>query len=152
MVAKNLSKAGLAVAALALPVVALIYDWLSNGFAPSSPQIEARDPEPAPPSADYAVPNAQVRPLNSGSWVTTYDYPLRALAENREGTVAFTLAINAMGQASDCKITQSSGHADLDAATCLHLMARARFAPARGQDGRAITSEYANRVTWKIDQ
>ncbi len=152
LVAKRFGQALLAIAAFAVPFGALVYDWLGDGFEPSTPPVQIRAPEPLPLPTYNTEPNAPARPLDPGSWVTNPDYPARALAENREGTVAFTLAVDATGRVSRCTVTASSGHTDLDAATCEHIADRARFAPATDQDGRAIASDYANRVTWKIDE
>jgi TonB family protein len=49
-----------------------------------------------------------------------------------------------------CSITQSSGHADLDEATCNNIIRRARFFPAQDDNGRAIAGEWSSRVRWQI--
>lgn len=150
--AKRFGKGLLTIAAFTLPFGALVYDWLANGFESGTPPVQVRAPEPPPVPTYNTEPNAPARPLDPGSWVTNPDYPARALAENREGTVAFNLAVDATGRVSRCIVTASSGYADLDAATCEHIADRARFAPATDRDGRAIASDYANRVLWKIDE
>lgn len=115
---------------------------------PSSvePPLEEAEPPPEPPAAP--VPTAPARPANNpGSWATTTDYPSRALNQMREGTTGFRLTINPQGAVTECTITQSSGHADLDKATCAVISRRARFerAPVGSPD-----RGYANRVSWRI--
>jgi TonB family protein len=107
-------------------------------------------PQPAPPSVEAPIATAPARPANNpGSWVTTNDYPLRALAQERQGATSFRVSVNAQGAVTACEITQSSGHADLDAATCSAVQKRARFDPAPdGTDDRS----YRNRVQWRIPE
>jgi periplasmic protein TonB len=87
---------------------------------------------------------------NPGGWATTNDYPSRALSQEREGTTTFRVTVGADGKVADCQVTGSSGHADLDAATCSNVKRRARFDPALSNDGSPTTGSYSNRVTWRI--
>jgi periplasmic protein TonB len=87
---------------------------------------------------------------NPGSWATTNDYPSRALSQEREGTTTFRVTVGADGKVTDCSVTGSSGHGDLDAATCSNVKRRARFDPALSNDGSPTTGSYSNRVTWRI--
>ncbi|MDZ7893563.1 MAG: energy transducer TonB [Sphingobium sp.] len=101
---------------------------------------------PPPPAAPPPPPPAKVEPRgNPGSWVTTDDYPPRALRENRQGTTGFRLTVGADGRATGCDITSSSGSPDLDQVTCQNLMRRARF-----KSGAA--GSYSSRVVWKIPE
>jgi periplasmic protein TonB len=93
---------------------------------------------------------AAVAKGNPGNWANTNDYPSRALQQEREGTTGFRVTVGADGKVVDCQITSSSGHADLDAATCSNVKRRARFAPATDDDGNPTTGSYANRVRWQI--
>jgi TonB family protein len=105
-----------------------------------TPPATINSPPPAmPPTAGTARPSN-----NPGSWVTTNDYPARALREERQGASSFRVVVNAQGVVSACEITQSSGHADLDAATCAAVQKRARFDPGTGD------RSYRNRVQWRI--
>ena len=104
---------------------------------------------PPPPAPKQAAKAAQPRG-NPGNWVTPDDYPSRALREERAGTTGFRLAIDANGKVTDCQITSSSGHGDLDAEACKMLMRRARFRPAEDSSGNAMASSYASRVVWQI--
>ena len=87
---------------------------------------------------------------NPGSWATTNDYPSRALSQEREGTTSFRVTVGADGKVTDCSVTGSSGHADLDAATCSNVKRRARFDPAWDNAGNPTSGSYGNKVTWRI--
>ncbi len=92
-----------------------------------------------------AVPKGDV-----GSWVAISDYPRNALRERREGAVSFRLAVGNDGRVAGCTIIQSSGHQDLDDATCAGLTKRARFTPVRDIYGRVLSTSYESRVNWKV--
>jgi TonB family protein len=87
---------------------------------------------------------------NPGFWVSTIDYPPKALTENRDGAVGFDLTISADGRVAKCEIAQSSGHPDLDAATCANVTRRARFYPATDASAKPMEGKYSNSVTWRI--
>ena len=78
------------------------------------------------------------------------DYPWRALQQQREGTASFRLSSGTDGRVLDCIISQSSGHNDLDAATCTHVARRARFYPAAAADGVPTHRVFEGDVNWKI--
>jgi protein TonB len=87
---------------------------------------------------------------NPGAWATTTDYPSRALNQGREGTTSFRVTVGSDGKVTDCQVTGSSGHGDLDAATCSNVKRRARFEPALDNAGNPTSGSYGNRVTWRI--
>ncbi len=101
----------------------------------------AAPPPPPPPPAKPATPRN-----DPGSWATPNDYPSRALREEREGTTTFRVQIADDGSVASCTVTGSSGHADLDDATCKFVQRRARF--RKPSDGYG--SSYSNRVRWVI--
>jgi len=68
------------------------------------------------------------------------------LREDRECTATFRVTIDDDGRVANCQITQSSGHADLDEATCKNVSRRARF--RKPSDG--FGTVYTNRVRWVI--
>ena len=91
------------------------------------------------------------RPLsNPGTWTTTADYPSTALINQREGVTRFSVMIGPDGRVTSCQILASSGHADLDAATCLNVTRRARFDPARDASGKPTAGKYSNQIRWQI--
>ncbi len=130
--------------------------------APPPPVTTVRTPPPVftpapvaappPPPAPKQAAKAAAPRGNPGSWVTPDDYPSRALREERTGTTGFRLTIGADGKVTDCQVTSSSGHGDLDAETCKNLMRRARFRPAEDSSGNAMASSYTSRVVWRIPE
>lgn len=104
---------------------------------------------PAPPAPKFAPKGAEPKG-RPGDWVTTDDYPSRALREEEEGTTRFTLSVGADGKPTNCSIVNSSGHPDLDAASCANLMRRARFKPATDGNGAAVAGSYTSSVKWQI--
>lgn len=112
---------------------------------PPAPVIQI--PTPAPPPPPPPPPPKPASPRNNpGTWVTTNDYPSRALREERTGTTGFRVTISDDGRVASCSITSSSGHSDLDQATCRNVERRARF--RKPSDGYGNT--YSSRVTWVI--
>lgn len=104
-------------------------------------------PSPEEPPANRAV-SARGNP---GYWVTPDDYPHAALREGRRGITGFRVTVGTDGRVIDCQITDSSGSADLDDATCSNVSRRARFAPAL-QGGQPVESSYSNRVRWILPE
>lgn len=103
-------------------------------------------PEPSP---SFATRGASPKSA-PGSWVSDRDYPSAAIRAEREGTTRFRLAIGLDGRVTGCEVTGSSGSADLDAATCAKVSARARFIPALGSDGMPAAGSYAGAVRWVL--
>jgi TonB family protein len=100
-----------------------------------------------PPRFTPKGPSPEGNPAN---WTTGNDYPARALREEREGTTGFRVTVSTDGRVTDCQITSSSGHADLDEATCANVRQRARFTPATDGEGQPTNGSYSNRVRWVI--
>lgn len=115
--------------------------------APPAPPPVITPPAPPPPRF---TPTGAVPRNNPGTWATTNDYPSRALREEREGTTGFRVTVGPDGRVTDCQITSSSGHSDLDEATCRNVVRRARFTAAKDGNGEATTGTYSNRVRWVI--
>lgn len=91
------------------------------------------------------------KPANErGDWFKLSDYPSDLQRAGKDGTVLFQLSVNTRGRVSNCVVTQSSGHAELDAATCKAVTKRARFKPAVDGDGKKHEGKYDSRVTWRI--
>ncbi len=93
---------------------------------------------------------APVPSNNPSGWVTIADYPSRAERERREGVVGFRLSVGQNGRADSCVITKSSGHVDLDAATCNAMMRRTKFTPALDANKNPVVGVYDSRVVWKL--
>jgi protein TonB len=104
-----------------------------------------------PPQRPSFIDPVAAKPKgNPASWVTDADYRSRWIREEMSGTARFTLSIDASGRVGECTITRSSGHAELDAATCRLIERRARFEPARDPEGNAVAGSYSNAINWKI--
>ncbi|WP_162527089.1 energy transducer TonB [Sphingomonas solaris] len=104
---------------------------------------------PAPPATTSRASGARARGDRAG-WITTDDYPARALRNGEEGSVGISLRIGADGRVSDCAVTASSGSPQLDEATCRLYQRRARFTPAQDEEGRVIATTYLDRIRWTI--
>ena len=107
-------------------------------------------PPPSAPPAPRVQPKGATPKGNPGNWATTNDYPSRALREEREGVTGFRVAVGTDGKAQSCSVTSSSGHSDLDEATCTNVTRRARFNVATDGDGQPTTGSYSGRVRWVI--
>ena len=79
------------------------------------------------------------------------DYPESARAAGHHGATDTDLAIAADGRVSACRVTGSSGDADLDAATCRLVLKRFRFLPARDAGGHAVAGEVQYTQDWDVD-
>lgn len=113
----------------------------------AAPPAPAAPPPPPPPVAKRPNP---IPKGNPGNWANTNDYPSRALQQEREGTTGFRVTVGPNGRVTECSITSSSGHPDLDQATCSNVQRRARFDPALDGNGQPTTGTYSNRVRWQI--
>lgn len=132
------------------------------------PPIEVRD-VPLPPIPDVATdlypkpevtPAAQAtpaldpvgpRPRNDpGQWVTTADY--RTIWINREltGVARFRVEVGTDGRVKSCTITGSSGHSELDRATCDLVTRRARFEPGVDAAGVKASATWSSAVSWQL--
>jgi protein TonB len=107
-------------------------------------------PSPPPPPAEAFTPKLPSPIGKPGLWVTPNDYPAADLRAEHEGVTRFRLTIGADGRVQSCEITVSSGHASLDAAACVNLRKRARFAAATDGSGTAVTGTYSSAVRWTI--
>jgi len=116
---------------------------------PKAPPVLPPTPAPPPPAPPRAVEKAKPRG-NPGRWMSSDDYPSRALREERSGALTFRLSIDTDGRVSDCTIIKSSGHSDLDSEACRLLTRRARFRAAKGADGNPMTDTYTSRFVWQI--
>jgi protein TonB len=131
--------------------------------ATSPPQIvtQVNIPPPAPVvrqivPAPVAPPPPRVQPKNPeprgrpGDWANANDYPSRALREERAGVTRFRVQVDTNGRATNCRVTGSSGHADLDDTTCKLIERRARFRPATDGNGDPTTGSWSSAVRWEI--
>lgn len=111
-----------------------------DGFSDGGGKI--KDP---PRLFDPVAPQAR-----NGNWVTDNDYRTSWINRKWEGTVAFRLSIGNDGRVRDCTVTQSTGHAALDDATCALVKRRAKFDPARNERGETVAGSFSSAVRWQI--
>lgn len=119
--------------------------------APSPPIYAAPPPPPLRPAPSPVTgPRAASPRGNPGNWVTSHDYPSRALRDELEGATRFRLIVSADGRASHCEVRESSGALALDQATCTIIKRRARFTPALDDRGNPIEGNWSSAVRWQI--
>jgi TonB family protein len=87
---------------------------------------------------------------NLNAYFSADDYPAAALRANEQGTTGFRLTIGPNGRVTACEITQRSGSAALDQATCRILRSRARYTPARDSYGNPAAGSDSGRVAWRL--
>lgn len=78
------------------------------------------------------------------------DYPPASLRAGNEGVVGFEVKLAKDGRVVGCRITQTSGHAELDLQTCRQMRTTARFKVATDATGKPTASTYASRLRWSI--
>lgn len=108
---------------------------------------------PAPPAPVAPPPPKRANPVpkgNPGRWVSNDDYPSRAIREEAQGTVRFSLTVGADGRVSDCTITGSSGNSTLDDTACRLLRQRARFDPKLDSEGNPTTGTWSSSFRWQL--
>lgn len=114
--------------------------------------IEIPRPNPTPPPVPTYAPKSARPKGNTANWVTTNDYPTSGLRGEHEGSARYRLSIDSTGKVSTCAITATSGHAELDEATCATLARRAKFDPATDETGARAPGSYSGTVTWRLPQ
>jgi len=82
--------------------------------------------------------------------ITSDDYPIDAMRYGEEGVVSIAYEIAPDGRIESCQVTQSSGSASLDRATCRISTSRARFRPAHDAHGKPIRSHGSRKIRWQI--
>lgn len=78
------------------------------------------------------------------------DYPRRAVDRRAQGTTYLRFTIRPDGRVSNCLVTRSSGHRDLDEATCPLLERRLRYRPARDAAGRPVAETINGQQDWQL--
>lgn len=113
----------------------------------SPPQITVPPAPPAPPP-----PPVRVTPprLVSGDIISD-DYPAAAIRADEEGTTRARFTVGPSGRVIECFVTESSGSAILDSATCQLITRRFRYRPAT-RDGVPVSATVHRRVTWRLPQ
>jgi protein TonB len=55
------------------------------------------------------------------------------------------------GRVTRCRVTRTSGNAELDTTTCQLIERRFRYMPARDRDGNPVVSDVGWRQTWWLE-
>ncbi|MFC7537999.1 energy transducer TonB [Sphingomonas sp. GCM10030256] len=84
------------------------------------------------------------------SLISAADYPAEAMRNDIGGASGVVLLISSIGRVGGCHVEKSSGSAALDSATCRLLASRARFIPAKDEDGQPVESATRVRIQWKL--
>jgi TonB family C-terminal domain len=120
-----------------------------DSFQSGSRLVDVPSVKPSQPTELFTPKKATPRG-DTAAWVTTNDYPASDLRAGHTGKVRFQLAIDAAGRVTGCTIVESSGYAGLDAATCRHVVRRARFESATDSSGGRIPGTYSATIQWVI--
>lgn len=121
------------------------------------PAIQPRlFPQPMPqpssaPSPSFMPEGARPRG-NPASWVTVNDYRSSWINREMTGIARFRLEVGASGRVEGCTIVASSGHPELDRATCALVTQRAKFDPAKDDTGAKVGGSYSNAVRWELPE
>lgn len=78
------------------------------------------------------------------------DYPAGLVEQAPSGVVWVRYAVETDGRATDCTVTDSSGHREIDEITCRLIEQRYRFAPARDGANRPIRSNLIEKYEWEV--
>lgn len=110
-----------------------------------------RDPPPYVPPSPARFTPVSAKPIGqSAGWVTTDDYPRRDLIAGNQGTTRFRVIVGTNGRVLSCEVTSPSGFPRLDKAACTNVTRRARFEPAKDENGDKVVGNYSSSVKWQI--
>ncbi|WP_225883132.1 energy transducer TonB [Sphingomonas aliaeris] len=78
------------------------------------------------------------------------DYPKAAARAGIGGTVWVRYTVTPKGRAQDCRVTRSSGTAEIDAVTCALIEKRFRYRPGTDAAGRKVSSVVEEDHHWEV--
>ncbi len=113
--------------------------------------------EPTPAATTSPEPKGfdpvAAKPRNDPSrWLSNDDYRPSWARQELTGKARFRLEIAATGKVTGCTVTGSTGHLELDQATCSLVTRRAKFEPARGKQGEPVSGTYNGSVVWQLPE
>jgi len=82
--------------------------------------------------------------------ITGRDYPKAAAEAGAQGTVGMRFTVGVNGRVTDCRVTRSSGNADLDAVTCQLILKRFRYEPSRDASGKPYADVVTGEQAWEL--
>lgn len=139
-----------------MSLIALLLMAWEPGLPAVPPPVQLPLPLPRPPTPVEAAPPAgsgtPPKFLNKFEVFNLHNYPYWAKGLDEEGTVRIFVEVSPAGTVTSCRVTQSSGSANLDLGTCDLITERGKFAPARDKTGRAVAATHVTSVTWKLEQ
>ena len=77
------------------------------------------------------------------------DYPPGALAAGVSGVVFIRFTVGVDGRVHDCRVTRTSGSAELDAVTCRLITQRFRYRPTVDANGRKVPDTVEGEHHWE---
>jgi len=110
----------------------------------------AEQPRPPQNATEATQPVQDRAKANLPALFSSNDYPVEAIRNEEQGTVAFKLSIDRRGKVSRCDVTSSSGSPALDRATCSILVRRARYTPAMDAQGNRVPDEDSGKIRWEL--
>ncbi len=118
-------------------------------------QLTVLPPAPSPTPGLGTIPEpfkpVALSPRNDPSrWLTDRDYKSNWIRKEMFGSASFTLSVGTNGRVENCSITRSTGHAELDAATCQLVSKRARFTPAKNGLGEPVGGSFSSSIRWVL--
>jgi protein TonB len=66
-----------------------------------------------------------------------------------QGTVGIKVTVDPTGRVSDCSIAHSSGFKVLDSETCKVVHRKARFSPAKDEQGHPVAGVLYGDIAWE---
>jgi periplasmic protein TonB len=96
-----------------------------------------------------AGPSNPATPKGRGNVISEDDYPDASRRAEEQGVTRVSYTIDETGKVTSCNVTQSSGSARLDEATCKIIMRRFRFNPAM-RDGKPVPDTKTQPVRWQL--
>lgn len=87
--------------------------------------------------------------INPEEIVTPQDYPSSSWLRGDEGKATFQLALGKNGRPTACTIIETSGHAELDLATCRLMMERPKF-DMSSVPASNTNPTYTRKFTWTL--
>ena len=114
-----------------------------------TPRADPVPPRPPAPPAPRVSQAAKAKGSLPGL-ITGEDYPSQAQRDEETGTVRVRLDVGTNGRVSNCSVTSSSGSRSLDSTTCRLLTSRARFTPAKDQNGQPISDSVTTAIRWEL--
>lgn len=115
-----------------------------------APPVFTPPAPPAPPAPAPVAPPSPPTDRGRGNTISSDDYPDASRRAEEQGVARVSLTITADGRVGACAVTQSSGFARLDEATCRVIQRRWRYNPAT-RDGKPVEATVTKAVRWRLE-